>query len=27
MQLERKKAENDAMQSTLLNIPMNIFIG
>lgn len=27
MQLERKKAENDAMQSTLQQIPMNIFIG
>jgi hypothetical protein len=27
MQLERKKAENDAMTSTLQNIPMNIFIG
>jgi hypothetical protein len=26
-QLERKKAENDAMQSTLQQIPMNIFIG
>jgi hypothetical protein len=26
-QLERKKAENDAMQSTLSNIPMNIYIG
>jgi hypothetical protein len=26
-QLERKKAENDAMQSTLLNVPMTIFIG
>jgi hypothetical protein len=26
-QLERKKAENDAMQSTLQNVPMTIFIG
>jgi hypothetical protein len=26
-QLERKKAENDAMQSTLQQVPMNIFIG